>query len=113
MAPLKSLLLLASAFTTTSLAGRTGGCRKDLPPAQTTPGNCVSSHQTDFTQSNGVKRTYRIHIPSNYDKNNAVPLIFSFHGHNKTACGQEKLSEFSNEDWNRDGIVVYPQGLDV
>ena len=86
------------------------GCDKPLPKAQE-PGK--SHNVTDFTTEDGRKRSYIVHIPSNYDQSKAVPLIFSFHGRHKTAGGQEDLSQFSNEDWNPDAIAVYPQGIDV
>ncbi|KAH7317934.1 poly depolymerase [Rhexocercosporidium sp. MPI-PUGE-AT-0058] len=114
MALLKSLILLTSAaalsaaiptYTTGS-----GGCGKPLPAAQSPAGG--ASHQTHFTQSDGTARTYLIHIPSNYDVNTAVPLIFSFHGRTKNSSEQEELSQFSNEEWNPNGIAVYPQGID-
>ena len=104
-------LLVASTFLSTTTAVRSGGCNKDLPSAEQPPGGL--GHQTHFNQSNGTPRTYRIHIPSNYDKNIAVSLIFSFHGHGKTSKDQEVLSQFSNETWNPNAIAVYPQGLNV
>ncbi len=106
-----SLFLLASTFIPTILASRSAGCGKNLPAAQSPPGG--PSHQTDFTQSDGTPRTYLIHIPSNYDRNTPVPLIFSFHGRGKNSAEQEELSQFSNEEFNKNGIAVYPQGLDV
>jgi poly(3-hydroxybutyrate) depolymerase len=113
MAPAKlaSLFLFATTLVSTCNAAPSGGCGKNLPAAQTPPGG--PAHQTDFTQSDGTARTYRIHIPSNYDKNKPVPLIFSFHGHGKTSGEQEDLSQFSNEEFNPNAIAVYPQGLKV
>ncbi|GAQ05603.1 feruloyl esterase B [Aspergillus lentulus] len=98
------LLSIASQATATASAG----CGKPLPEHQGTGG----SYPTDFTASDGTLRSYIIHIPSNYDENRAIPLIFSFHGRSKTAESQEQLSQFSNEAWNPDAIAVYPQGLD-
>jgi len=108
---LTSLLLLATTLVSTCSAAPSGGCGKDLPASQTSPGG--PGHQTSFNQSNGTPRTYRIHIPSNYEKNKAVPLIFSFHGHGKTSQEHEDLSQFSNEEFNPNAIAVYPQGLSV
>jgi poly(3-hydroxybutyrate) depolymerase len=108
---LQSILLLSSTFRTPVIVANSAGCGKDLPKAQTPPGG--ASHQTDFQQSDGTPRTYLIHIPSNYDKNTPVPLIFSFHGRHKNSSEQEALSQFSNEDWNPNGIAVYPQGINV
>lgn len=115
MAPFKILSVLAASFVATSVAGQTAGCGKALPPTTSDPTKktCVDSFLVPFTGSNGMERSYRIHVPANYDEKKAVPLIFSFHGHNKTACGQEELSEFSDPEFNPDAIAVYPQGIDV
>jgi poly(3-hydroxybutyrate) depolymerase len=104
-------LIVAAGLFNPGLAAPTAGCGKDLPAAS--PSTCNSTNLTPFTTRDGTKREYRIHVPSKYDKDTAAPLIFSFHGHSKDACKQEKLSQFSNEDWNPDAIAVYPQGLKV
>lgn len=83
------------------------GCGKDLPRVQE-PGG---SYSTNITTKDGRERSYIIHIPSNYDKNEPVPVIFSFHGRTRTAKSQEKLSQFSNEEYNPNAIAVYPQGI--
>jgi len=108
---LTTLFIVASSLASSVTAANSGGCGKDLPAAQSPPGG--ASHETDFTTSDGTARTYLIHIPSSYDKNTAVPLIFSFHGHGKNSSEQEGLSQFSNEQFNPNGIAVYPQGIDV
>ncbi|KAH8651885.1 putative ferulic acid esterase [Tricladium varicosporioides] len=121
MAPLiSSLFLLASTLTSSlaspsppylhSRASGSAGCGKPLPVAQQPAGG--ASHPTNFTQTNGAKRTYLIHIPSNYNPNTPVPVIFSFHGNGKTSEQQEDLSQFSNEEFNKNAIAVYPQGVD-
>ena len=116
MALLRSLIFLTSTAFCTAIPSSpqtagSCGCGKPLPAAQSPPGGV--SHQTHFAQSDGTARTYLIHVPSNYDVNKAVPLIFSFHGRTKNSSEQEVLSQFSNEEWNPDGIAVYPQGIDV
>lgn len=105
-----SAILLSGLASAAKSNSHSPGCDKPLPKTQE-PGK--SHNVTDFTTEDGRKRSYIIHIPSNYDKAKAVPLIFSFHGRHKTAGGQEALSQFSNEDWNPDAIAVYPQGIDV
>ncbi|KAE8371754.1 Alpha/Beta hydrolase protein [Aspergillus bertholletiae] len=102
-----SVILLYTAAGLASAAG-SSGCGQPLPPNQT-PGG--SSYGVNFTTSDGAQRFYRVHIPSAYDENKPAPLIFSFHGRGKTAESQEKLSQFSNGQWNPDAIAVYPQGL--
>lgn len=113
MAPLKiaSILAIASALFVPSYAAGSAGCGKDLPAIDTPPGGL--GRKTSFTQADGTPRIYRIHIPSNYDKDTPVPVIFSFHGHGGTAKDQEALSQFSNETFNPNAIAVYPQGLKV
>lgn len=106
---LPTSLLLSGAITLGfAAAERSAGCGKSLPEAIT----LGKTHMANFT-SDGTVRSYRIHLPSNYDDNNAVPVIFSFHGRSKTAKGQEDLSQFSNEKWNPNAIAIYPQGIDV
>jgi len=104
-------LLLLSPLLISSVSATSAGCGKDLPAGQYPPGG--ESHHVDFNQSDGTARTYLIHIPVNYDKNTAAPLIFSFHGGGRNASEQEALSGFSNESLNPNGIAVYPQGFKV
>jgi hypothetical protein len=101
-----------SAVATTALRNSSLGCGQPLPEGQTPGGD---SHQAFYIQSNGFTRTYLIHIPTNYVVNKPVPLIFSFHGHGKSASQQEVLSQFSNEghQYNPNAMTVYPQGLRV
>lgn len=106
-----SLLFSALALSTASSAaatGKTTGCGRPLPEG-ITPGK---TQEAKFT-SGGRERSYRMHIPSSYDRYKASPVIFSFHGRSKTAKGQEELSQFSNEEWNPNAIAIYPQGIDV
>ncbi len=72
----------------------------------------VNGVSRDFqVSSNGRNRTYRIHLPSNYDANVPAPLVFSYHGHGQDMVKQETLSQFSNDAINPNMIAVYPQGL--
>ncbi len=59
----------------------------------------------------GVTRSYRLHIPSRYQGNQPVPLIFNFHGHDSNARQQEVYTGFSALADQHDFVVVYPQGL--
>lgn len=110
---MKSISLIGGLLSIASIASAgpagSAGCGKPLPKAQGKGGD----YPTNFTTSDGTARKYIIHIPSNYDQDKPVPVIFSFHGRTKTAEEQQGLSQFSNEDWNPDAIAVYPQGLDV
>ncbi|CAG8250778.1 unnamed protein product [Penicillium salamii] len=77
-------------FTLTALAGigsARSGCGKAIPDGFPSAG---SSQTLSLPNSN---RTYRIHIPSTYEQNTKTP---------------EGLSQFSNPEFNPDGIAVYP-----
>jgi poly(3-hydroxybutyrate) depolymerase len=71
----------------------------------------LGSSNTVTITSNGLTRTFLLHIPSNYDVNDARGLIFSFHGRTGTSSKQEALSSFSDPFFNPDMLAVYPQGL--
>jgi poly(3-hydroxybutyrate) depolymerase len=49
-----------------------------------------------------------LYIPANYDKNKPTPVYFSFHGASRNMLDQEQLSQFSNPEFNPDGIAIYP-----
>ncbi|KAF9895276.1 hypothetical protein FE257_000179 [Aspergillus nanangensis] len=103
-----TLYLITLFWTSVASAARSPGCGHPLP-------NHVQagskSHQVQLTTTDGLERSYRVHIPAAYDINAASPLIFSFHGRTKTAESQEELSQFSNAGWNPQAIAVYPQGV--
>ncbi|KHJ35701.1 putative ferulic acid esterase [Erysiphe necator] len=95
-------------FISVVTSNGTSGCGCDLP-VNLTPGG--PSIQVPIQLSNGLNRSYLLHLPVTYDKNTATPLIFSFHGRGHNSSFQEALSGFSRPDWNPDAIVVYPQGI--
>lgn len=106
---LASILFSGCAYATPS-----AGCGKDLPTNITAGGHEGLAQKVQFTTvsggSPGMARKYWIHVPSNYNKTNPTPLIFSFHGNGQLATYQEELSQFSNETWNPNAIAVYPLG---
>lgn len=88
------------------------GCGKAVS-ANLTRGGVGSSNNITYTTTSGVKRTMLLHIPINYDINSKTPLIFSFHGHGRTGAWQENLTRFSDESFNPDMFVVYPDGINA
>lgn len=92
-------------------AAKSVGCGKTIA-ASLTKGGVGKSNSVNFTTSNGVQRTFLLHIPSEYDTEVAAPLIFSFHGRSEDGAMQEGLSQLSNELWNPSSFVVYPDGID-
>ncbi|KAJ5199975.1 hypothetical protein N7491_009228 [Penicillium cf. griseofulvum] len=97
---LTSLLSLAALTSITT--AKTPGCGKDIPPKFPKAG---SSENLTLPNSD---RQYRLFIPANYDKNKPTPVYFSFHGASRDMLQQENLSQFSNPEFNPDGIAIYP-----
>ncbi len=60
--------------------------------------------------SAGLRRSYILHIPSDYDKENAQPLMIDFHGHSSTDRFQERSTGMSTLANQEDFVVAYPQG---
>ncbi len=70
------------------------------------------SHQikTDLSVQ-GLRRSYRVHVPLGYDGDRSLPLVVVLHGAFSTAREMEKHSGFS-ELADRSGfLVVYPEGF--
>ena len=63
--------------------------------------------------SSGGRRSYRIHLPSNYDVDEQSPLILSYHGAGETAAVHENQTQLSSATNYSSTIVVYPQGIHV
>lgn len=115
-------------LSTTSITTRTSphlptstsispGCGR-LPPPQVRPGG--STHNfTHFqvTSANGSTlhplRAYSLSLPSTYDPSIPTPLILSFHGRGETNGDQEKQSNFSSPNVNKNAIAVFPMGINV
>jgi len=76
------------------------GCGRPAPIA---PGQSDVQEVT----SGGLRRTYLLHLPNDYQPARPTPLVLSFHGHRRTSEYQQELSGFSATE----AIAVYPQGL--
>jgi polyhydroxybutyrate depolymerase len=60
-----------------------------------------------------MSRSYRIHIPSGYQPQNAVPLVIVIHGAFSTAAQIEEQAGFSSLG-DRNGFAVsYPNGIGI
>jgi poly(3-hydroxybutyrate) depolymerase len=90
------------------VAASGGGCGKALPSNITTNG---PSAQFGTTPSDGIPRTYLVHIPQYYDINKASPIIFGFHGNRGTAEGIQDQTGFNDASLNPYAIAVYVQGV--
>ncbi len=68
---------------------------------------------TSFNQkitSEGIVRSYLLHIPLHYNAIRPYPLVLNFHGHSSTSLQQERRTGFSTLADQSGSIVVYPQG---
>ncbi len=74
--------------------------------------NMVSAQQTitKNMEVNGIKRSYILYIPSSYNTNVKVPLLFCFHGYNMDAVDQMDYGDFRKIADTAHFILVYPQG---
>jgi polyhydroxybutyrate depolymerase len=64
-------------------------------------------------KSDGVERTFYVHLPPNYDGKQAMPLVLVFHGATGHARLMPKLTGMSTFADKRSFIVVYPEGLNT
>lgn len=62
---------------------------------------------------NDLERTYRLHLPDNYDDGQPLPLVLALHGGGGTSRNMSKLTGGLNLLADQEGfIVVYPDGVD-
>jgi poly(3-hydroxybutyrate) depolymerase len=79
-----------------------------LPASLTANG---ASAQFSMTPSDGIPRTYLVHIPKFYDINKASPVIFAFHGNQGLAGDIEKQTRLDDSTLNPYAIAIYVQGV--
>lgn len=70
----------------------------------------ISFAQIDTILSSNVKRTYKLQLPNEYNKEKNYPIIFVLHGYYHENLGMPEYSGF-DKFVDRDCIVVYPHGL--
>ena len=85
------------------------GCMASAP-VQDMPGPGSYQMKTDL-RVYGLRRSYRVHVPSGYTDARTFPLIVVIHGAFSTAREMEEHSGFS-ELADREGfLAVYPEGF--
>ncbi len=71
----------------------------------------VSAQSTVHTiQHGGLTRSYRLYVPSSYNANTAVPLVFNLHGYTSNAQQQEVYGDFRGIADTANFILVHPDG---
>lgn len=72
-------------------------------------------HLRDYdVDSEELKPSHRhalLHVPSEYDGQSPVPLIIGLHGKDQPPAEFDEHTQFSKSTF--DGLVVYPEGIDV
>jgi polyhydroxybutyrate depolymerase len=72
----------------------------------------INSYSQEHTLTHdGLTRTYRLHIPVNYNADSLYPLVINMHGLGSNAFEQEIYSGFNFVSDTAAFIVAYPNGL--
>lgn len=58
-----------------------------------------------------LERTYRVHVPPDYDKNISTPLVINLHGGYGNAEAAEKMTGMNQISDEEDFIVAYPNAV--
>ena len=58
----------------------------------------------------GLQREYILYVPENYSADNAVPLVFNFHGYTSNATEQMYYGDFRSIADTAGFIIVHPNG---
>jgi hypothetical protein len=93
------LHLLAGLF---SLSAAASTCLPKRLPA----GQSVGGVSNVTSMSSGLQRSYLISIPPLYRSKTPTPVIFSYHGGDRTAEDQLQLDQLTNPDFNTRAFVV-------
>ncbi len=72
----------------------------------------TSSEKTGSLMVDGLERTYLLHVPPSYTKNELTPLVIALHGGGSTAEEMTSLTGFDTLSDREGFIVVYPQGVE-
>ena len=91
-------------------AGSVGGTGGTGGTGGGTPCNAQTGTTCQSLVSNGVTRSYLLHVPSNFQKNTGA-LVIVLHGSGSSGLSMEATSDFSTLA-DQDGFAVaYPDGL--
>ncbi len=59
----------------------------------------------------GLKRQYRVYVPTGYEQDNPAPLVFMFHGGLGSSRQLENAAEMDAQADRTGALVVYPDGV--
>jgi len=74
----------------------------------------ITGSRKDTILVNGLKRTYRIHVPLSFDRSEPIPLVIALHGGGGSADAMVVLTlgGFDTLSEHEGFIVVYPEGVE-
>jgi len=76
------------------------------------PINMAAQTTVESIEHDGITRSYRIHLPPDFDPQESLPLVFNLHGFTSNAFQQEIYSGMSMVADSARFIVCYPDGID-
>lgn len=85
------------------------GCNKPLPQGR----EVGHEYTIPYKDDQGRDRDYLLFIPPGYSTKNPNPVIFSYHGGDKTPQDQRDLDLLETPEFNKNHIVVYLRGFEV
>jgi len=71
-----------------------------------------SGDRQDKVHVDGRERTYTVHVPSNYDGKQPVPLLLALHGRLGTGTGEARLAQLDKVSDTHGFHVADPDELD-
>lgn len=72
---------------------------------------CIPNEPLYFIIHDGMIRSYRLHVPSNYDDTLLTPLVLVLHGGGGRSMTMLKKTDFSSLSEKEGFICVYPNGI--
>jgi polyhydroxybutyrate depolymerase len=76
-----------------------------------TGGKLKAGDQTLMISSDGMDRSFLVHVPTKYDGTTRMPVVFDFHGLGGNSNQQKQLSGWASLGDTEGFITVFPQGL--
>jgi len=85
--------------------------RSNIPKEKIKNKSVFSTGDYDFSlDQDGLRRTYKVHVPPSYDEKSPIPAILNLHGGGGSAEGQINISQM-NETADKKGFIsIYPDG---
>ncbi len=108
----RKAVLFILAFVLVALAIATAACGRqdDRADGAEPTGQARDIHGS--MMHDGVERTYLLHLPPAYDGEDALPMVFVFHGGGGEGEGMARVTHMSDVADERGFIAVYPDGID-